>query len=157
MTRGIETGPKRMNQSDNLGSLASPDVQRCPIPFLNRLLAEAPVYIDPVTGMYIVSRYEDIAYVASHPEVFSNKTTVVVARTDSPVAAEVARRYRERGFAEMHTLVTNDPPEHTQYRALVDKVFTLLWLRDNEPEKYRGGRGALFTGRSDEPQVDFTF
>jgi len=39
-----------------------------------------------------------------------------------------------------------------------DKVFTLLWLRDNEPEKYRivVECGALFTGRWGEPKFDFT-
>jgi hypothetical protein len=41
----------------------------------------------------------------------------------------------------------------------VDKVFTLLWLRDNEPEKYRVvvECGALFTVRWDEPKFDSTF
>ena len=58
---------------DDLGSYTSGEVQRCPFPFLNRLLEEAPVYRDPGTDMYIVSRYEDINYVNSHPEIFSSK------------------------------------------------------------------------------------
>jgi len=39
-----------------------------------------------------------------------------------------------------------------------DKVFTLLWLRDNEPEIDRivVECGALFTGRWGEPKFDFT-
>jgi hypothetical protein len=39
----------------------------------------------------------------------------------------------------------------------VDKVFTLLWLRDNEPEKYPVvvDAGALFRGWCDEPTFDF--
>jgi cytochrome P450 len=83
--------------------------------------------------MYIVTKYDDIAAVSAHPEVFSNKTTIVVARSDSPVAREVARRYRERGYSEVHTLVTNDPPSHAAYRALVDKIFTLSTVRALEP------------------------
>ncbi len=126
-------GPNAVNEQKNLGSLASPEVQRCPFPFLNRLLAEAPVYQDPLTGMYIVTRYDDIGHVSAHPEIFSNRTTVVVARTASPVADEVARRYAERGFPEMHTLVTNDPPSHTTYRVLVDKVFSPSYVRELEP------------------------
>jgi cytochrome P450 len=33
----------------------------------------------------------------------------------------------------VHTLVTNDPPEHTLFRALVDKVFTPSYVRSLEP------------------------
>jgi len=38
-------------------------------------------------------------------------------------------------------------------------VHPLVWLRDNEPEKYRVGAecGAIITGRWDEPKFDFTF
>lgn len=122
-----------MTKQQDLGSLASPEVQVCPFPFLDRLLTEAPVYKDPLTGMYVVTRYEDIGQVSAHPEIFSNKTTVVVGRHDSPVAEEVARRFAERGFPEMHTLVTNDPPEHSSYRALVEKAFTPSYVKALEP------------------------
>lgn len=122
-----------MTKQDNIGSLASADVQMCPFPFLDRLLAEAPVYKDPLTGMYVVTRYDDIGHISAHPEIYSNKTTVVVGRHDSPVAEEVARRFAERGFPEMHTLVTNDPPEHTSYRALVEKAFTPSYVKSLEP------------------------
>lgn len=111
-----------MTESD-LGSYSSPDVQRCPLPFLNRLLEEAPVYRDSGTGMYIVSRYEDINYVNSNPEIFSSRTPIMINRQTS-VSEEVARRYRERGWPEEHVLSFADPPEHTLHRALVDKVFT---------------------------------
>jgi cytochrome P450 len=120
-------------EQDITGSLAMPDIQRCPFPFLDRLLAESPVYKDPLTGMYIVTRYEDIGHISARPDLFSNKTTVVVGRHDSPVAAEVARRFAERGFPEMHTLVTNDPPDHGGYRTLVEKAFTPSYVKELEP------------------------
>jgi hypothetical protein len=52
-----------------------------------------------------------------------------------------------------------EPEMKSIMKNAVDKVFTLLWLRDNEPEKYRVvvERGALFTGRWDEPKFDVTF
>lgn len=120
-------------EQDVAGSLAMPDIQRCPFPFLDRLLAESPVYKDPLTNMYIVTRYEDIGQISARPDLYSNKTTVVVGRHDSPVAQEVARRYAERGFPEMHTLVTNDPPEHGSYRMLVEKAFTPSYVKGLEP------------------------
>lgn len=114
-------------------SFAQPEVQRCPFPLIARLHAEAPVYRDPMTGFLVISRYDDIVYVSQHPELFSNTTSVIIDRKDSPVAAEVARRYAERGFPAIHTLVTNDPPSHTGYRALVDKVFTASFVKNLEP------------------------
>lgn len=122
-----------MGNQESLGSLAQPEIQTCPFPFLKKLRAEAPVYQDPMTGMYIVTRYDDIGHITAHPEIFSNQTTVVIGRHNSPVAEEVARRYATRGFPEMHTMVTNDPPSHTKYRALVDKAFSPSYVRDLEP------------------------
>lgn len=123
--------PTIMNISES--SFAQADVQRCPFPLIARLHRNAPVYPDPMTGFLVVSRYDDIVYVNQHPELFSNTTTVIMDRKDSPVAAEVGRRYAERGFLPMHTLVTNDPPSHTRFRALVDKVFTASFVRNLEP------------------------
>jgi len=117
---------------DDLGTYASGEVQRCPFPFLNRLLEEAPVYRDPGTGMYIVSRYDDIHYVNSHPEIFSSKTPIMINRQTS-VSEEVAKRYRERGWPEEHVLAFADPPEHGLHRALVDKVFTPSYVKKLEP------------------------
>lgn len=114
-------------------SFAQPEIQRCPFPLIANLHAEAPVYRDPVTGFLVISRYDDIVYVSQHPELFSNTTSVIIDRKDSPVAGEVAKRYAERGFLPVHTLVTNDPPSHTRYRALVDKVFTASFVKELEP------------------------
>jgi len=120
----------------DLGSYASPEVQKCPIPFVQTLLEQAPVYRDPGTGMYMVTRYDDIAHVNSHPETFSNRTTVVINRQTS-VTDEVARRYRERGWPEEHALAFADPPQHTWHRALVDKVFSPSYVKRLEPYTLR--------------------
>ena len=114
-------------------SFTQPDVQRCPFPFMAQLQKEAPIYRDPVTGFLVVSRYNDIVHVSQHTEIFSNTTNVIIDRKDSPVAAEVARRYIEQGFLPMHTLVTADPPDHTRYRSLVDRVFNASFVRELEP------------------------
>ncbi|VVO58603.1 Putative cytochrome P450 YjiB [Pseudomonas fluorescens] len=117
---------------DDLGSYASADIQRCPFPFLKRLLKEAPVYRDPGTGMYIVSRYDDINFVNSHPEIFSSRTPMMINRKTS-VSEEVKRRYAERGWPEEFVLAFADPPEHSLHRALVDKVFTPSYVKRLEP------------------------
>lgn len=118
--------------AEGLGSYASPEVQRCPFGFLKTLREDAPVYRDPGTGMYIVSRYADINYVNSNPEIFSSRTPIMINRQTS-VSEEVKRRYLERGYPEEHVLAFADPPEHTLHRALVDKVFSPSYVKRLEP------------------------
>ncbi|HEX5805941.1 MAG TPA: cytochrome P450 [Macromonas sp.] len=113
-------------------SFTDPAVQRCPYHVLDRLREEQPVYRDPVTGFYVLTRYDDMVHVNQHPELFSNTTTVILDRKHSPVAQEVACRYQDKGFLPMHTLVTNDPPSHTQYRSLVDRVFSAPFVKQLE-------------------------
>ena len=119
---------------DNLGSFTDPDVQRCPFDLIRRLHEEAPVYRDPGTGFFVVSRYADINYVSAHPELFSNKTDIVInAGKGQPGELEVQTLYRETGFPRFHTLVTNDPPSHGHFRAIVDKVFVPSFVKQIEP------------------------
>jgi cytochrome P450 len=113
-------------------SFTDPAVQRCPFSLMSRLQKESPLYPDPVTGFLVVTRYADLAFINQHPELFSNTTSVILDRKDSPVAGEVACRYAKRGYLPMHTLVTNDPPSHSRYRALVDKVFVAPFVRQLE-------------------------
>lgn len=117
----------------DLGSWASEEIQRCPFPFLHRLIEEKPVYPDPQTGLYIVTRYDDVSFIAGNPNLFSTKAAIVMDRRDSSVAEEVRRRFEERGFPEVGTLSFEDPPVHTKQRALVDKVFTPSTVRAMEP------------------------
>src|SRR5204863_932583 len=110
-----------------------PAVQRCPFAAYARLQADSPVYRDPGTGFYVVTRYDDVVRVNANTQVYSNTTTQVFARSHSPVAAEVGRRYAENGFLPVHTLVSNDPPSHTGYRALVDQAFARRTVMALEP------------------------
>ncbi|WP_159979068.1 MULTISPECIES: cytochrome P450 [unclassified Novosphingobium] len=114
-------------------SFADPAVQRCPFPFIEQLHAESPVYRDPITGFFVVTRYADVALVNADPALFSNKTTLLISKAHSPNAAEIERRFRENGFPRIHTLVSNDPPDHGRYRAVVDKVFAPSFVRSLEP------------------------
>ncbi|API58713.1 hypothetical protein BSL82_04795 [Tardibacter chloracetimidivorans] len=116
----------------DLGTYSSPEVQSCPFPFLKKLREEAPVYRDPATGLYIITKFQDIAYVNQNTEIFSNRTPMIINKQSS-VSDEVRRRYKERGWPEEHVLAFTDPPEHSWHRALVDKIFTPGYVRQLEP------------------------
>ncbi|MBT3563097.1 MAG: cytochrome P450, partial [Gammaproteobacteria bacterium] len=48
-----------------------PEIQKCPYEQYKTLRDDHPVYQDPNTGIYHVSRYEDVRYVLSNHELFS--------------------------------------------------------------------------------------
>ncbi|MDB5702368.1 MAG: cytochrome [Sphingomonadales bacterium] len=101
-------------------SFADPAVQQCPFGAYDELRSERPVYCDPVTGNYILTRYEDVRRALLNTGALRNRTGLVATRSD----AGANRVYSEKGWMPIDTLVSNDPPEHRIYRTLVDKVFT---------------------------------
>ena len=108
------THPQDFNFTD-------PEVQECPFPFYASMRDEAPVYQVPGLGIYIVSRYEDIMTALKEPLLFSSKLGFLARE----IPASVQKVYDDAGLGEeVPTLVSNDPPEHTRYRDLVDRAFT---------------------------------
>jgi cytochrome P450 len=92
------------------------------------------VTFDSLGGFYVVSRFKDIDYMYSHPELFSSRMEFIFFRRDSPLWPEMERRYKERGFLPLLTLVVEDPPAHDVQRALVDRVFTVPNVKSIEPQ-----------------------
>lgn len=109
-------------------------VQRCPFPLIQKLHQGSPVYRDPVSGYFVLSRFDDIAWANDHPEIFSNQATVTFGGGPSkPGYAEVQQLYDEHGWRRLHTLVTADPPVHSRNRAMAEKIFTPSFVRKLEP------------------------
>jgi cytochrome P450 len=72
-------------------------------------------------GFYVVSRYEDVLAVVRDPERFSSE--IRGSAVSGPPSAELLAIIDE-GYPSVNTLLTNDPPSHNQFRALVNKAFT---------------------------------
>jgi cytochrome P450 len=107
---------------------AAPDVQRCPFPYYDRLRKEAPVYIDPDTGVYVLTRYNDVVQALKDHARFSSQTGLVQTRTSEAVQ----KLYADEGWPPVPTLLNNDPPDHHKFRAVVDKTFGLDRVRNLE-------------------------
>lgn len=110
-------------------TFSDPTVSVCPFDAYDRLRDEQPAYRDPVTGHYILTRYDDIRKALLNTRALRNRTGLNATRSD-----EGANRvYVEKGWLPIDTLVSNDPPEHRLYRTLVDKVFTTARVASLEP------------------------
>lgn len=106
-------------------SFADPELRACPFAAYDQLREECPVYRDPVTGFYVLTRFADVKKALLNHAALSNRTGLITSR-DSSVAAQVEAMFAEQGWPQRDTLVTNDPPSHRMYRALVERAFDAL-------------------------------
>jgi cytochrome P450 len=112
-------------------SLLDPQVQSNPRPFYALLHAQCPVYRMPETGMYVVTRYDDLRAVLRDTERFSNDTNAASGVNGGTDVYQAV--LRERGWAHVQTLQRTDPPAHGRYRRLVDQVFNAIEVRNLKP------------------------
>ena len=105
-----------------------------PFPTYALLRSEAPVYEIPDTpGLFFVTTWSLVREALMDPARFSN--VMPHARRTSPpaeVAADV-EALRAQGYPYTPALGTNDPPQHTRYRKMVNRAFTVRSLAWMEP------------------------
>ncbi|CAM5228388.1 Cytochrome P450 OS=Streptomyces glaucescens OX=1907 GN=SGLAU_30130 PE=3 SV=1 [Streptomyces glaucescens] len=91
-----------------------------PYPWLDALRAEAPVHHDPRTGLWLVSRHEDIRRVLLDPDAF-RPDNAQHAVTPLPVGA--LRVLARAGFGLPPALANNGTASHPGLRRLVTRFF----------------------------------
>ena len=100
------------------------EVQECPYPSYQLLLEEAPVWKDPVTGFYVVTRYQDLREILKNPTQFGNdwqKQKTVDLHQDR--VAKIRKIFEDKGWVPAPTLAGRDGIDHKPYRKLFEKAF----------------------------------
>ena len=105
----------------------SPEVNACPYAFYEAARAECPVYPLPGQNAFLLTRFDDVYEAVHHPETFSSHRPIL--GSGDPEFEAI----RATGYPEVPTLVTNDPPEHTRYRKLVNRAFSVRAVAALEP------------------------
>lgn len=116
----------QQDQLPELGfSFKDRDVQECPFPAYEKLLRDAPVYRDPGTGFYVVSRHADIRAVLLDPETYSSGGSSRRRRMimDPERADRIEKIYEDEGWVPGATLSQRNEPEHKELRAIWDNAF----------------------------------
>lgn len=134
----------------NTLSFTEADIQKCPFKAYDALREEQPVYRDPVTGHYILTRYDDVRKAVLNVAALSNRSGLVGDRW----CEKANRLFKAEGWLPMDTLVSNDPPDHRFFRQLVDKVFTPKKVLGLEPRVQEIIDG-LIDDFIDKSEVDF--
>lgn len=91
-----------------------------PYPWLDLLRSESPVHHDPGTGLWLVSRHQDVRQVLLDPGVFlpDNAQNAV-----APLPVPVLRVLVRGGFTLPPALANNGTPSHPGLRRLVTRFF----------------------------------
>ncbi|MDA0977327.1 MAG: cytochrome P450 [Proteobacteria bacterium] len=109
-----------------------PEVLKRPWPLNRRLRDDAPVFKDPMSGIFFVSRYDDVVKMAQDHETFSSKMVSgsrQLAATDDPEIRDIMAS----GYPQVDTMLTEDPPLQRRYRKFVDGAFSPRNLKALEP------------------------
>ena len=100
--------------------LFSPETQENWYPSYHAILDQAPVYPIPGQNMFLVSKFEDIAWIVRNPDRFPH----AAGSSHNLLMSDEAKAYHvENGYPRSQPLSTN-PPEHRRYRELVDPFFS---------------------------------
>ena len=109
-----------------------PELLKRPWAMNRRLRDEAPIYQDPQSGIFFVSRYDDVVKMAMDPANFSSvmlKPTRAMGASQDPELVAILKE----GYPTVATMLTQDPPLQRRYRKFVDGAFSPSSLKALEP------------------------
>ncbi|MFD3485328.1 cytochrome P450 [Streptomyces sp. NPDC058665] len=93
---------------------------RDPYPWLGRLQAEAPVHYDSGTGLWLVSRYDDVRRVLLAPSVFRPDNALHAV---APLSVGALRILARANFTLPSALANNGTASHPGLRRVVTRFF----------------------------------
>ena len=102
-------------------------LQNCPYHAYSKLRDEAPVWKDPITGFFVVTRFDDLRQLLLNTEDFVNGMREGQGGGRGRIDAERANRmlqlYKDKGWVPAPTLAGRDDPNHKQMRAMFNEAF----------------------------------
>ena len=112
-------------------SLLDPSVSSDPWTLYGLLHEQCPVYEMPETGAFVVTRYDDLRRVLKDTVTFSSDVRSASMGQFAGLHQSILRA--GGGWEHVQTLQRTDPPTHTRYRKLLDRVFTIHRVRELTP------------------------
>jgi cytochrome P450 len=107
-------------------SLANPANQGCPHNVwkaYERIRSEQPVFLDPITGIYVLTRYQDVRKALLDPKTFASDLGGYPPGSNK-AKEEIAKVYADRGCDRVDVLQQCDAPPHRLHRSLVERAFS---------------------------------
>lgn len=93
------------------------DVLTDPYSYYGYLREHDPVHWNEQYAIWLITRYEDVAWTVRHPELFSSDFYRREAAPSPPVPDEDMEHVAYVRSVRTHEAIKNDPPDHTRLRA----------------------------------------
>lgn len=129
----------------------------CPYTMYDQLRREAPVFRNPETGVWMVTRAADVLAMVKDPGTFSSRWMSRMGGPGfsmNPPRDAVCAVFDDGGYPLPEILSFADPPEQTQHRALVTSAFSQRRVTQLEPA-IRGFARDLVQDWPDGEELDF--
>lgn len=110
--------------------LFDPATSDCPYAAYATLREEAPAWREPRTGMWVITRYDDVRTVLLDVERFPSSRAR--GRVD-PRAERIKAIYETKGWVPGPTLAARDDPEHREMRGLFNHAFRPSRIAELDP------------------------
>ncbi|MEN3975602.1 cytochrome P450 [Emcibacter sp. SYSU 3D8] len=108
-------------------------VQACPYPYYQTMRAQCPVYPSPQTGMYYVTKYDDIRFIKKRPDLFTSDMTHSSRGGPREALVRHENILSTYGWAHVQVLQRTDPPAHNRWRQYIDRTFTASRVNEMKP------------------------
>lgn len=113
-------------------TFSDPAVQGCPYAAYDKIRPVEPVYKDPVTGHYVLTRYEDVRKALLQHRKFSSNANML-GRRQTEATPIIAKMLDDRGWPLADSIQLLDEPQHRAKRALIDKAFAHWSVKEVTP------------------------
>jgi len=147
--------------SESSTQLFSPENLIDPYPAYKQLRDESPVHFMPEMNLHVVTRYDLLREAIKRTGDFSSRydeflggAQQMMFMTLSEEQQAEAMVISEKMVEIPPTMLTLDEPEHTQYRSLVSKLFTVSQVKKSE-ESVRAVINKNITAMKGKTAVDF--
>jgi cytochrome P450 len=111
-------------------ALFDAETQNDPYSAYDELRRSAPIYREPISGMYVVTRYDDVRAVLRDTERFRNGLRPSTGSSEiNARRARLLDLYREKGWLPAPSLAGYDGQRHKEIRALFTNAFRTRRIR----------------------------
>ena len=101
-----------------------------PWPTLSEIQTEQPVFYDPKTDYFVVTKYDDVRTCFFDAETFSPDIAI---QPITPLHQKTIESFMESGFSDGPVLVNEQPPRHREKRMRLMRQFEPKKIRELEP------------------------
>jgi cytochrome P450 len=102
----------------------SPEAIQDPYSYYGHIRETDPIHWNDQYRVWIVTRFEDVAWVTAHPQVFSSAVTATAEDPYPPIKEEDRAHLQFVRRSIRRRITQTDPPDHTAIRAVLRPFFS---------------------------------